>query len=75
MHGEVHVKHTRKQHTNYYLRCTKSETHDRVRKHVIRYIKRHVPRFLILEQKALQLPYIFLKDSVWCQIMIFKYSI
>ena len=44
-----------------YLRCTKSEVDDRVRKHFIRHTKKRASRFLILEQMALQLPYIFLK--------------
>ena len=35
--------------TNDYLRCTKCEMHDRERKHVIRYTKKRVTRFLILE--------------------------
>ena len=35
--------------TNDYLRCTKCEVHDRVRKHIIRCTKKRVPRFLILE--------------------------
>ena len=35
--------------TNDYLRCTKCEVHDRVCKHIIRCMKKHVPRFPILE--------------------------
>ena len=51
MHGEVHVS----VHVcpNDYLRCTKCEVHKRVHKHVIRCIKKRVPRFLILEALTL----------------------
>ena len=47
MHGEVHIS----VHAciNDYLRCTKCEVHDPVRKNVIRCTKKHVPRFLILK--------------------------
>ena len=50
MHCEVHVS----VHAcmNNYLKCTKCEVHDRVRKHVIRGKKKHEPRFLILEALA-----------------------
>ena len=34
---------------NNYLRCKKCDMHDRVRKHVIEYTEKHVPRFIILE--------------------------
>ena len=34
---------------NDYLRCAKCEVHNCVHKHVIRCMKKHVPRFLILE--------------------------
>ena len=34
---------------DYYLRSTKCEVHNCVRKHVVRYMKKIVPRFLILE--------------------------
>ena len=34
---------------NDYLRCAKCEVHDCVHKHVIRCMKKHVPRFLIFE--------------------------
>ena len=37
--------------TNDYLRCTKCEVHERVRKHDIRCTKKRVPRFLILEAR------------------------
>ena len=45
--GEVHVSINAC--TNEYLRCTKCEMHNRVRKHAIRCTKKRVPRFLILE--------------------------
>ena len=35
--------------TNDYLRCTKYEVHDRVRKHVIRCTRKRAPRFLVIE--------------------------
>ena len=45
--GEVHVSiHSC---TNDYLKCTKCEVHDRVRKHVIRCTEKRVKRFLIFE--------------------------
>ena len=47
VHVEVHISvHAC---ANYYLRCTKCEVHDRVRKHVMKCTKKRVPRFLILE--------------------------
>ena len=47
MQGEIHVS----VHScmNDYLRCTKCEVQDRVRKHVIRCTKKRVPRSLIFE--------------------------
>ena len=47
MHGEVCVN----VHVclNDYSNCTKCEVHDHVCKHVIRYTKKNVPRFLIFE--------------------------
>ena len=47
MHCQVHLSvHA---YTNDYLRCTKCEVHDRVRKYVIKCKKKCVPRFLTLE--------------------------
>ena len=52
MHNEVRVS----VHAcmNDYLRCTKCEVHDRVCKNVIRFTKKRVPRFLILEPQLWQ---------------------